>query len=130
MVGSQLLRRGIEDERVLAAMARVPRELFVPPDLRDAAYADAALPIGVEQTISQPYMVALICEQLALQGGERVLDPALAELEPVSHVPHPQSRLVLDREQEPTVVRQQRPIGQEKQSLRLVEPRRRVKDDT
>ena len=74
MVGSQLLRRGIEDERVLAAMARVPRELFVPPDLRDAAYADAALPIGVEQTISQPYMVALICEQLALQGGERVLD--------------------------------------------------------
>jgi len=55
-------------------MGRVPRELFLPPELREAAYADAALPIGGEQTISQPYMVALICEQLALQGGERVLD--------------------------------------------------------
>ena len=74
MVESQLRRRGIDDERVLAAMGRVPRELFVPPELREAAYADAALPIGVEQTISQPFMVALICEQLALQGGERVLD--------------------------------------------------------
>jgi protein-L-isoaspartate(D-aspartate) O-methyltransferase len=67
-------RRGIEDERVLAAMAAVPRELFVPPPLRERAYEDAALPIGARQTISQPYMVALICEQLALRGGERVLD--------------------------------------------------------
>jgi protein-L-isoaspartate(D-aspartate) O-methyltransferase len=74
MVEWQLRRRGIEDERVLAAMGRVPRELFVPPELRDAAYADAALPIGGDQTISQPYMVALICEQLGLQGTERVLD--------------------------------------------------------
>ena len=74
MVESQLRRRGIYDERVLAAMGRVPRELFVPPELREAAYADAALPIGGEQTISQPYMVALICEQLALHGTERVLD--------------------------------------------------------
>ena len=74
MVELQLRRRGIEDERVLDAMGRVPRELFVPEELRDAAYADAALPIGGGQTISQPYMVALICEQLALQGGERVLD--------------------------------------------------------
>jgi protein-L-isoaspartate(D-aspartate) O-methyltransferase len=74
MVDRQLRRRGIEDERVLAAMERVPRELFVPPDLREGAYADAALPIGGEQTISQPYMVALICEQLALHGSERVLD--------------------------------------------------------
>jgi len=85
MVEWQLRRRGIEDERVLAAMGRVPRELFVPPDLRDGAYADAALPIGGNQTISQPYMVALICEQLALRDarledraprapGERVLD--------------------------------------------------------
>jgi protein-L-isoaspartate(D-aspartate) O-methyltransferase len=74
MVEWQLGRRGIVDERVLAAMGRVPRELFVPGDLRDAAYADAALPIGDGQTISQPYMVALICEQLALQGPERVLD--------------------------------------------------------
>jgi protein-L-isoaspartate(D-aspartate) O-methyltransferase len=74
MVGRQLGRRGIEDERVLAAMGRVPRELFVPPDRREAAYVDAALPIGADQTISQPYMVALICERLALHGGERVLD--------------------------------------------------------
>jgi protein-L-isoaspartate(D-aspartate) O-methyltransferase len=74
MVERQLRRRGIADERVLAAMERVPRELFVPPELREAAYADAALPIGAEQTISQPYMAALICEQLALQGKERVLD--------------------------------------------------------
>ncbi len=74
MVDRQLLRRGIGDERVLAALGRVPRELFVPPELREAAYSDAALPIGEEQTISQPYMVALICEQLALRGDERVLD--------------------------------------------------------
>jgi protein-L-isoaspartate(D-aspartate) O-methyltransferase len=74
MVEWQLRRRGIGDERVLSAMGRVPREAFVPAHLQDSAYADAALPIGVEQTISQPYMVALICEQLALQGGERVLD--------------------------------------------------------
>jgi protein-L-isoaspartate(D-aspartate) O-methyltransferase len=74
MVEWQLRRRGIEDERVLEAMSRVPRELFVPDGLREDAYADAALPIGGGQTISQPYMVALICEQLALRGGERVLD--------------------------------------------------------
>jgi len=74
MVERQLRRRGIEDDRVLAAMERVPRELFVPPELREAAYSDAALPIGAGQTISQPYMAALICEQLALHGTERVLD--------------------------------------------------------
>jgi protein-L-isoaspartate(D-aspartate) O-methyltransferase len=74
MVEWQLRRRGIEDERVLAAMRRVPRELFVPLEVRDGAYADAALPIGDGQTISQPYMVALICEQLSLKGTERVLD--------------------------------------------------------
>jgi protein-L-isoaspartate(D-aspartate) O-methyltransferase len=74
MVERQLYRRGISDERVLEAMARVPRELFVPDELREAAYSDAALPIGGGQTISQPYMVALICDQLALHGTERVLD--------------------------------------------------------
>jgi protein-L-isoaspartate(D-aspartate) O-methyltransferase len=74
MVEWQLRRRGIADERVLAAMERVPREHFVLPHLQDEAYADAALPIGGGQTISQPYMVALICEQLALRGDERVLD--------------------------------------------------------
>lgn len=74
MVELQLRARGIADERVLAAMARVPRELFVPEGLRRHAYDDAALPIGEGQTISQPYMVARICEELALRGQERVLD--------------------------------------------------------
>jgi len=74
MVERQLRARGIADERVLAAMERVPRELFVAPELRDRAYDDAALPIGRGQTISQPFMVARICEALALDGGERVLD--------------------------------------------------------
>jgi protein-L-isoaspartate(D-aspartate) O-methyltransferase len=70
----QLVGRGIRDERVLEAMGRVPRELFVPADVRKRAYDDAALPIGGGQTISQPAMVALICELLELRGSERVLD--------------------------------------------------------
>jgi protein-L-isoaspartate(D-aspartate) O-methyltransferase len=71
----QLLReQGISDERVLAAMGTVPRELFLPEDVRDFAYEDAALPIGHGQTISQPFMVASICELLELAGDERVLD--------------------------------------------------------
>jgi protein-L-isoaspartate(D-aspartate) O-methyltransferase len=74
MVERQLRRRGIADERVLAAMGRVPRELFVPEDLRDLAYEDGALPIGYGQTISQPYIVGVICSLLELTGGERVLD--------------------------------------------------------
>ncbi len=74
MVEQQLRNRDVEDERVLAAMERVPRHLFVPEELRDRAYADAALPIGSGQTISQPYMVARICEALSLHGNERVLD--------------------------------------------------------
>ncbi|MBA3366458.1 MAG: protein-L-isoaspartate(D-aspartate) O-methyltransferase [Actinobacteria bacterium] len=74
MVELQLRARDIVDERVLAAMERVPRELFVPERARDHAYEDAALAIGSGQTISQPYMVARICELLALTGRERVLD--------------------------------------------------------
>jgi protein-L-isoaspartate(D-aspartate) O-methyltransferase len=74
MVEHQLAARDIHDRRVLEAMERVPRELFVPAGLRDRAYDDAALPIGKGQTISQPAMVALICELLGLDGGERVLD--------------------------------------------------------
>ena len=74
MVEQQLRTRDVEDERVLEAMERVPRHLFVPEELRARAYADAALPIGSGQTISQPYMVARICEALSLQGNERVLD--------------------------------------------------------
>lgn len=74
MVDRQLRARGLDDERVLDAMGRVPREEFVPDDLRADAYADAALPIGEGQTISQPYMVALICQELALTPRDRVLD--------------------------------------------------------
>jgi protein-L-isoaspartate(D-aspartate) O-methyltransferase len=73
-IDDQLLRRGITDERVLAAMARVPRERFVPDDLREYAYEDAALPLAYGQTVSQPYVVAFICQGLALTGDERVLD--------------------------------------------------------
>ena len=74
MVEHQLRNRDVEDERVLDAMERVPRHVFVPEKLRDRAYDDAALPIGSGQTISQPYMVARICEALSLHGSERVLD--------------------------------------------------------
>lgn len=74
MVERQLRRRGIHDERVLAAMAEVPREAFVPQGLRDKAYADAALPIEEEQTISQPWIVAAICQALGLKGDELVLE--------------------------------------------------------
>ena len=74
MVEHQLLRRGIADPLVLSAMGVVPRELFVPPSLRDRAYEDSALPIGHGQTISQPYVVAAMCELLRLRGDERVLD--------------------------------------------------------
>jgi protein-L-isoaspartate(D-aspartate) O-methyltransferase len=74
MVERQLRRRGIADERVLAAMGRVPRELFVPVERRRYAYEDGALPIGHGQTISQPFIVATICSLLALEGRERVLD--------------------------------------------------------
>jgi protein-L-isoaspartate(D-aspartate) O-methyltransferase len=74
MVERQLRRRGIADTRVLAAMAEVPRERFVPERYRRRAYDDGALPIGHEQTISQPWIVAAICEALELGGGERVLE--------------------------------------------------------
>jgi protein-L-isoaspartate(D-aspartate) O-methyltransferase len=74
MVERQLRRRGISDERVLDAMARVPREHFLPEDLRDLAYEDGALPIGFGQTMSQPFIVGTICALLALEGDERVLD--------------------------------------------------------
>jgi protein-L-isoaspartate(D-aspartate) O-methyltransferase len=74
MVTDQLTRRGICDPRVLAAMARVPRHLFVPVSLASRAYADHPLPIGEGQTISQPYIVALMTESLGLKGPERVLE--------------------------------------------------------
>ncbi len=74
MIHSQLLQRGIGDQRVLDAMDRVPRERFVEPENEDAAYADRALPIECGQTISQPYIVALMTDALSLSGQERVLE--------------------------------------------------------
>jgi protein-L-isoaspartate(D-aspartate) O-methyltransferase len=74
MVRAQLAGRGIRDALVLDAMRRVPRHEFIPQAYRDAAYEDHPLPIGEEQTISQPYIVAAMLEQLALQAGDRVLE--------------------------------------------------------
>jgi protein-L-isoaspartate(D-aspartate) O-methyltransferase len=74
MVERQLRRRGIGDERVLAAMGEVPREHFVPEGVRASAYNDSALPIGRDQTISQPWVVAAICQALRLVGDENVLE--------------------------------------------------------
>src|SRR5919109_3500446 len=74
MVERQLRRRGIEDDRVLAAMTEVPRERFVPEDLRRDAYRDGALRIGEGQTISQPWIVACMASLLELRGDERVLE--------------------------------------------------------
>ncbi|MDO8281244.1 MAG: protein-L-isoaspartate(D-aspartate) O-methyltransferase [Thermodesulfovibrionia bacterium] len=74
MVETQLRRRGILDERVLSAMEEIPRHVFVSDDLKYMAYDDCALPIGENQTISQPYMVALMTELLALKGDEKVLE--------------------------------------------------------
>ncbi|MBI2104610.1 MAG: protein-L-isoaspartate(D-aspartate) O-methyltransferase [Candidatus Omnitrophica bacterium] len=74
MVLEQLLARGLTDERLLAAFRKVPRHRFVPPELEAQAYTDHPLPIGAGQTISQPYMVALMTSRLVLQGHERVLE--------------------------------------------------------
>ena len=74
MVERQLRRRGITDERVLAAMGELPREQFVPPRERRRAYRDGALPIGSGQTISQPWIVAAMAQALELRGDERVLE--------------------------------------------------------
>jgi protein-L-isoaspartate(D-aspartate) O-methyltransferase len=74
MVERQLRGRGIVDERVLAAMGEVPREEFVLEGHRSRAYSDSALPIGERQTISQPWIVAAICQALELEGSERVLE--------------------------------------------------------
>jgi protein-L-isoaspartate(D-aspartate) O-methyltransferase len=74
MVQEQLVTRGIDNPRVLRAMAKVPRHLFLESELWDRAYEDHPLPIGADQTISQPYMVALMAQALELRGAERVLE--------------------------------------------------------
>jgi protein-L-isoaspartate(D-aspartate) O-methyltransferase len=93
MVRDQIAGRGIKDERVIAALRRIPRHLFIPADQRNRAYADSPVPIGHDQTISQPYIVALMTELVRPQSADRVLEvgtgsgyqaAVLAEL--VSHV--------------------------------------------
>jgi protein-L-isoaspartate(D-aspartate) O-methyltransferase len=74
MIRAQLQRRGIADPRVLQVMREVPRHAFVPPEWRHEAYSDRPLPIAHDQTISQPYMVAIMTQSLELQGHERVLE--------------------------------------------------------
>lgn len=74
MVEEQLISRGIKDKRVLDAMGKVPRHIFIEEALRSRAYGDYPLPIGEKQTISQPYMVALMTEALELRGNEKVLE--------------------------------------------------------
>ncbi len=74
MVQEQIIARGIEDGRVIAAMRKIPRHLFVDPGILNRAYDDGALPIGEKQTISQPYMAARMTESLALTGAEKVLE--------------------------------------------------------
>ncbi len=74
MVEFQIKRRGIRDEKVLSAMLKVPRHLFVPPEWVSQAYEDYPLPIGEGQTISQPYIVALMTASLCLKGNEKVLE--------------------------------------------------------
>ena len=74
MVAGQLASRDIRDKRVLEAMGRVPRHLFIPPESRELAYEDFPLPIEEGQTISQPYIVALMTQCLELRGGERILE--------------------------------------------------------
>ena len=74
MVSEQLRKRRICDERVLQVMEKVPRHLFVPQESRNLAYADGPLPIGEGQTVSQPYMVAVMTQHLDLKGGEKILE--------------------------------------------------------
>jgi len=74
MVNAQIAARGVKDPGVLAAMRRVPRHEFVPPLVRESSYADRPLPIGDDQTISQPYIVALMTEAAAVRKGSRVLE--------------------------------------------------------
>jgi protein-L-isoaspartate(D-aspartate) O-methyltransferase len=74
MVDRQIARRGVRDARVLEAFRTVPREAFVPENLAELAYDDTPLPIGESQTISQPYVVALMAEALELEPGDRVLE--------------------------------------------------------
>ena len=74
MVDEQLARRDVHDQRVLEAMRRIPRHLFIPLENRDEAYADNPVPIGFGQTISQPYIVGFMSQILKIKGGEKILE--------------------------------------------------------
>ncbi|MBI5079004.1 protein-L-isoaspartate O-methyltransferase, partial [Candidatus Saganbacteria bacterium] len=74
MAAEQMISRGISDEKTLNAFRKVPRHAFMPENLRSSAYDDSALPIGEGQTISQPYMAAVMTELLNLKGNEKVLE--------------------------------------------------------
>jgi protein-L-isoaspartate(D-aspartate) O-methyltransferase len=74
MIRQQIIERGIRDERVIAALRAIPRDKFFPADLRESAYADRAAPIGHDQTISQPYMVALMTSRLQIGAEQKVLE--------------------------------------------------------
>jgi protein-L-isoaspartate(D-aspartate) O-methyltransferase len=74
MVERDIVARGVRDDLVLDAMRKVPRESFLPENLREFAYEDSPLPIAAEQTISQPYIVAFMAEALMLKGGEKILE--------------------------------------------------------
>ena len=74
MVKNQIISRGIQDKKVIAAMKKVPRHLFVEKSYEDSAYSDYPLPIGFNQTISQPYIVALMTELLELDSNDKVLE--------------------------------------------------------
>jgi len=74
MVERQIIARGVRDSRVIEAFRKVPRHLFVPPDYRDLAYSDSPLPIGEGQTISQPYIVALMLELLTIKPEDQILE--------------------------------------------------------
>jgi protein-L-isoaspartate(D-aspartate) O-methyltransferase len=74
MIEKQIISRGIQDPRLIQAMIKIPRHKFVPADLREYAYGDNPIPIGMDQTISQPYIVALMTELLKLKEGEKVLE--------------------------------------------------------
>src|SRR3989449_4474712 len=93
MVARQLVDRGIRQRRVLAAMAWVPREWFVPPHLAGDAYDDAPLPIGSGQTISQPYIVALMTECLAPRRGDKGLEIGTGSGYPAAALAHPGARV-------------------------------------
>ena len=74
MVENQIISRGIQDSKLIQAMIKLPRHRFIPENLREYAYGDNPIPIGMEQTISQPYIVALMTEVLKLKEGEKVLE--------------------------------------------------------